>query len=266
MNNQLYISVRTNHAEDWSTDRSVLTKFTPPTTFMPLPTLSQAPAGRFITMSMHLQPGPIAGLPAGGPYVLIWGTAHYRKSDPYLMIVPQTNFETGKGTLYFAGLDVNNQPTWSPNESSAKPLFNNGTMGDISVTWCKDLGLWLMSFDSRPPAKLGILFTYSETPWGPWPGRQVIFSGKTATGGTISFIHDPSRVPNHGLAGPVIGKNASNPNAVHGGIYAPCVVERWTKVLADELSLYYTLSTWNPYVVVLMKRKFRIHRNVYRHA
>jgi hypothetical protein len=258
LDGHLYVSVRTNHAKDWSTDRSVLTKFSPPTTFTPLRTLSQSPAGRFLTMSMHVQPGPIAGLPAGGPYVLIWGTAQYRRSDPYLQIVPQATFETGKGTLYFSGLDAGGRPTWSPSESAAKPLFNNGTMGDISVTWCKDFSLWLMTFDSRPPAKRGVLFTYSPTPWGPWPDRQVIFSGATAAGGTVSFIHDPSRVPDDRLAGPVIGEGSSNPNAVHGGTYAPYVVERWTKVRGAELLLYYTLSTWNPYVVVLMKSQFRI--------
>jgi hypothetical protein len=68
---QMYVVVSTNHSLDSATDRSVLTKFIPPTTFQPLRTISQLPAGRFIKMSLHTEPGPIKGLPPGGPFVFI---------------------------------------------------------------------------------------------------------------------------------------------------------------------------------------------------
>jgi Domain of unknown function (DUF4185) len=64
---QMYVAVSTNHSAGGTTDRSVLTKFTPPAKFQPLRTISQLPAGRFVKMSVHLEPGPIAGLPSGGP-------------------------------------------------------------------------------------------------------------------------------------------------------------------------------------------------------
>jgi hypothetical protein len=72
-----------------------------------------------------------------------------------------------------------------------------------------------------------------------------------------AFIHDPRVSPDDGLAGPVIGKGRANPRGVRGGEYAPYVVERWTKVNGSELDLYYVMSTWNPYVVVLMKSRLR---------
>ncbi len=65
---QMYVAVSTNHSEDRSTDRSVLTKFTPPADFQPLRAISQLPAGRFVKMSLHTEPGTIAGLPRGGPF------------------------------------------------------------------------------------------------------------------------------------------------------------------------------------------------------
>jgi hypothetical protein len=77
-------------------------------------------------------------------------------------------------------------------------------------------------------------------------------------GAAGKFIHIPNRNPADGLAGPVIGKGQANPEAVHGGAYAPYVVERWTKVRGSELSIYYVLSTWNPYVVVLMQSRLRV--------
>jgi hypothetical protein len=49
-----------------------------------------------------------------------------------------------------------------------------------------------------------------------------------------------------------------NPEAVRGGAYAPYVVERWTKLKGSDLTIYYVLSTWNPYVVVLMKSRLKV--------
>jgi len=114
-----------------------------------------------------------------------------------------------------------------------------------------------MTYDSRPPAPRGILFSFSRTPWGPWSEPQVIFNAirDHAVG---KFIHDPNSEPDDGLAGPVIGKGMKNPAAIHGGAYAPYVIERWTKVQGSELNLYYVLSTWNPSVVVLMKSRLRV--------
>jgi hypothetical protein len=45
---------------------------------------------------------------------------------------------------------------------------------------------------------------------------------------------------------------------VHGGAYAPYVVERCTRVHGKDLSIFYVLSTWNPYVVLLMQSHFQI--------
>jgi Domain of unknown function (DUF4185) len=257
LDGQIYVAVSTNHTEDRATDRSVLTKFTPPANFQPLRTISQLPAGHFVKFSMHSEPGTINGLPPGGPFILIWGTGAYRKSDAYLSVVPAAQFESGKGTRYFARLDARSAPVWSEKESDATAIVQNGTMGDLSVTWCKDLGLWLMSYDSRDPAPRGILFAYSRTPWGPWSEPQITFNA--ARDGAIGkFIHNPDANPNDGLAGPVIGRGQANPQAVHGGAYAPYVVERWTKLQGSELSIYYVLSTWNPYVVVLMKSRMQV--------
>ena len=252
---QMYVAVSTDHSQDRSTDRSVLTRFTLPATFQPLRTMSQLPAGRFVKMSLHAQPGPIAGMPAGGPFVLAWGTGVYRQSDAYLSVVPVAQFETGKGTMYFAGMDAAGAPSWSANEAEAKPIVQNGTLGDLSVTWCKDLGLWLMTYDRRAPTR-GIAFSYSRTPWGPWSEPQILFN--VANDGIGKFIHNPNSNPPDGLAGPVIGKGQMDPEAVRGGAYAPYVVERWTKLKGSELSLYYVLSTWNPYVVVLMKSQLKV--------
>ncbi|MBZ5696734.1 MAG: DUF4185 domain-containing protein [Acidobacteriia bacterium] len=254
---QIYVVVKTNHSEDAPTDRTVLTKFTAPATFQPLRTISQLPEGRFIKMSLHAEPGPIAGMPLGGPFVFVWGTGESRHGDAYLALVPSAQFETGKGTRYFAGLDAAGAPMWSEKEPDAKPVVVNGTIGNLSVTWCKDLSLWFMTYDRREPTP-GIAFSYSRTPWGPWSEPQVLFN-MTRDGALGKFIHDAHSNSDDGLEGPVFGlKHKANPAAVPGRAYAPYVVEQWTKVRGSEVDLYYVLSTWNPYVVVLMKSRLQV--------
>jgi hypothetical protein len=252
---QMYVVVRRMHPLDRTKDRSFLTKFTPPGTFRQLRAVSGLPEGRFIKMSMHAEPGPIAGLPDGGPFVMIWGTGEYHQSDAYLSIVPAANFETGQGTRYFAGLDAAGAPTWSTKESESAPIVKDGTLGDLSVTWCNGLNLWLMTYDSRAQP-VGIVFSYSRTPWGPWSTPQILFN-MVRDGGLGKFIHKVDT--DDGLAGPILGaKNQANPGAIRGSAYAPYVVERWTKVEGPHLNLYYVLSTFNPYVVVLMKSRLDI--------
>lgn len=132
---------------------------------------------------------------------MLWGTGTYRKSDLYLSIVPLANFESGKGTFYFGGLNATGAPMWSAQEADSQPLTHNGTLGDVSVTWSNDLSLCLMTYDSRPPASRGNLFLYSNTPWGPWSDPQLTFN-ETRDGALGKFIHDVRAVPNDGLTGP----------------------------------------------------------------
>jgi hypothetical protein len=265
LNHQMYVVVDTGHSEDWRTDRAVLTRVNfpvTPTGFQPLRTISQRPEGKFLKMSMHTQPGAIAGLPDGGPFVITWGTGYYRHSDLYLSIVPASQFESGRGVRYYAGLDTHGAPRWESLESAATPIITNGTLGDVSVSWCEELKLWLMTYDSRAPAQAGILFSYSTTPWGPWSAPQLLFNVQR-DGALGKFIHDPRITPDDGLAGPVIGKGQKDPSAVRGGAYAPYLIERWTRIRGSSkddrrLDLYYVLSTWNPYVVVLMSSGLKV--------
>jgi len=69
--------------------------------------------------------------------------------------------------------------------------------------------------------------------------------------------------PDDGLAGPVIGKCQKNPAEVRGGAYAPYLVENWTRIRRRSpddrgLDIYDVLSTWNPYVVVLMTARLQV--------
>jgi hypothetical protein len=246
---KMYVVVRTDHAEPSPPYRSVLTVFDGRSGFTPLRTLSRLPAGRVINMSLHAQPEAIAGLPPGGPHVLIWSSGVHRQSDAYLSVVPAASFESGNGTRYFAGLGNGGAPIWSDKEADAKPVVQHPTIGDISVTWAAPLRLWLLTYDSRDPR--GTMFRYAAAPWGPWSDAQIIFNPASYQG--PPFIHVPRR---DNVAGPVTG--GAVPETTPGGAYAPYVIERFTKVADKTLTIYYVLSTWNPYTVVLMRAMFAI--------
>lgn len=244
-------------------DRSILIRFDEQAeTFTAGRTLSASP-GHFIFTSVH----------KFGSDVVIFGEGNYRASDIYLSTVPASSFATGAGTKYFAGL-VNGQPTWTTSESGAVPVIQDNPMngpawpndtpsiGNMSVVYSEELKLWLMTYDGgQTPQALatkGVYFTYAQQPWGPWAAPQLIFNADrdNARG---KFLHDPSVVPNppgDGLNGPTIGGN--DPVTTPGAVYAPFLIERFTRVAGDRLKIYYVLSTWNPYTVVKMRSEFRI--------
>ena len=253
LDSKMYVVVKTNHSRTEPTDQSVLTLFDEPRgSFTPVRTISRLPAGKVVIMSMREPPVPFPGLPPGGPHVLIWSSAVYRASNAYLSVVPKAQFESGRDTTYFAGLGPAGGPLWSAKEEDAKPIVEHPTIGDLSVTWAPSLRLFLMVYDSREPR--GIVFRYARTPWGPWSEAQMIFT--PAMEARDPFIHRPGRGDR--LAGPVFAAGRPDPESVPGGAYAPYVIERFTRQDGDTLTLYYVLSTWNPYVVVLMRSSFRI--------
>jgi len=249
---------------------SVLTRFDETSRrFTLLRTISSMPNGRFIITSLH----------ASGNDVLMYGLGAYRASDVYLAMIPATTFDTGAGTRYFAGL-VNGEPTWATSESNAAPVLvdnplkgpawpnDTPTIGNVSVVYAPDLALWLMTYDGgrQSQATAGVYFSYAEQPWGPWRAPQLIFNPRR-DGALGKFIHDPSITPNppgDGLNGPTIGAN--NPYTTPGASYAPYLIERFTKVAGTTLSIYYTISTWNPYTIVEMRSDFAISTGSRRHA
>jgi hypothetical protein len=244
------------HAHDYS----VLARFDETSkTFSTGRMISRIPGGHFIINSLH----------EAGTDVLMFGLGEYRATDVYLAVIPASEFESGNGTRYFAGLS-HGQPTWTDQEASAAPVVvdnplhgppwpnDNPTIGNVSVSFSRDLGLWLMTYDGgrQTEATTGIYFCDAPAPWGPWSQPQLIFNAKRDHGFGV-FIHDQNDNP-PGPAGPTIGEN--DPNTTRGCDYAPQMIERFTRVQGDTLTIYYTMSTWNPYTVVKMRSEFKITR------
>jgi uncharacterized protein (TIGR03437 family) len=297
LNGQTYIRVKTGQVmgsdgtTDGSNDYSVLVKFDETTeTFTSGRTMSALPTGHFVTAAMYeasigqlRSPAPV--LPE--PDVVMFGLGAYRASNIYLSVISSSEFESGvdssgnSATRYFTGMS-NGQPTWSPTESAAMPVVTdvdpaNPTIGNLSAFYSTQLGLWLMTFDGGrgSTTTTGTYFTYAPQPWGPWSTPQRIFNDcrdkalgnfifyyYATTAGNICPTAMPAGVtsaPNSaGPAGPTINPSNNDPQTTRGGGYAPQMVQRFTEIAGNTLKIFYTLSTWNPYAVVLMESDFTI--------
>ena len=94
----------------------------------------------------------------------------------------------------------------------------------------------------------GVKLRTADQPWGPWSDFQNLFE-PWIDNGYCNFIH--------------VNWNNSNCDNVHdpgreyewGGEYGPYQFEKLATGNDTSTTIYYTMSTWNPYTVVLMKSK-----------
>jgi Domain of unknown function (DUF4185) len=123
-------------------------------------------------------------------------------------------------------------------------LFDQACVGELSVVWNRNLQNWVMSYNCDAPGGAQVLARAARKPWGPWSAPTVLFD-PLQDAGFCHFIHGP------GNCGPSSDKNT--PNGAGGGIYAPYPIQPYTRGGAWQTTMYYLMSTWNPYDVQLMK-------------
>jgi len=191
----------------------------------------------------------VPGLPQRtGQGLLLFGSGKYRASNPYLAYIPLNVVEQKSRVAYFTGINLGtHQPTWGVEPASTR-LFDNPCVGELSVTWNRNLRQWMMLYNCDNPG--GVIARVADAPWGPWSGPAVLFDA-AADAGTCYFMRgDPDCGP---------ASDPFTPNGKPGGVYAPYVIPRYTRGGAQNTTIYYVMSTWNPYQVVLMKSTLILH-------
>jgi hypothetical protein len=208
--------------------------------------------GKFINVSTVIVNNvDIPGLPeTTGQGLLLWGSGLYRRSNPCLAYLPLTGIESRQNLRYFAGIEAgSHRPIWSMQESDATILFDHPKLGELSVSWNQFLGVWLMLYNADSPR--GINFRVAEKPWGPWSEASVLFEPRRDNG-YCHFIHQSwiDGVCDFVYDGP-------SPWGAFdwGGEYGPYVISQYTKGTNNhhQSTIYFVMSTWNPYNTVLMK-------------
>lgn len=180
-----------------------------------------------------------------GSGLVVFGSGDYRSSSVRLAYQPSDSVECMQSIRYFSGYDsLKKKPIWSPNEVDAIAMFNQPCVGEFSVTYNIFIKKWIMLYNCNNPR--GILFRTADQPWGPWSISQSLFE-PWIDKGYCHFIH--------------VNWNYSNCDSVHdpgrefawGGEYGPYQFEKFATGNDTSTTIYYTMSTWNPYTVVLMK-------------
>ncbi|MFT4216001.1 MAG: DUF4185 domain-containing protein [Micropruina sp.] len=261
---QLYGFFTSNHFRDEQPmGRSVLARATRavpaidprqrrrPVRFRPLATFSDH---RFVNVSVQRH----------GDHLLIWGSGTFRADDIRLarvdLTAPAVVAGLARGGVapfldavrYWTGPDA-----WSADEADARPIVTPGAHGEVSVRWVPEVGRYLMLTMGGPddPAGAAVLLRTATQPWGPWSPRLRLFDwiagGMHPPDASRRFIRafadgtDP--------VGDAVFRQQARST---GAAYAPYFFD--ARRDGDRLLLRYTLSTWNPYQVVLMRHRLRL--------
>jgi hypothetical protein len=181
----------------------------------------------------------VAGLPVkkGKGLLMFASGKKYRRSDPFLAYSPIDKMDDPGAMRFWS-----KEGKWSANEAEAAPLFQHAEIGEISVAWCEPLRRWIMMYNSGKPR--GIHLRWAKSPIGPWSEPIVAFDPENGYGKFMHVswkdrkadsVHDPWRPDEY------------------GGEYGPYMIPKFFKKTPKGAILYYVMSTWNPYNVVLMR-------------
>ncbi len=185
---------------------------------------------------------------AFGGDLYVFGGGEYRKTDLYLYKTPLAQIENKSAIRYFAGTDTMGNPIWSQNETDAVPAVDTpsfsekgtsgaGNVGESSVAYVKELGLWIVMYQGTG----GVRMHTAKNPWGPWSEPQIVLDPNKEA--YCVFMYTPGK--------PCQCMDESGKPA---GPYAPAIVNENT-VPDGQGGAYvkYVLSTWNPYNTVMLE-------------
>ena len=246
----MYVWFTTDHSLRRTMGRTVLARSTDGgLNFDCLYTLS---TDKLINVSVQpVRNASVPGLPdTDGDGLVIFGSGRYRSSDVYLAYLPLDGLcDPSKGRLRFWSTG-----RWVREEDAAAPLFCAGCVGELSVRWSFLLGCWVMLYNSdNPPV---IVLRTAQAPWGPWSEPRTLFD-PWRSGGYCHFIHRGPLPDDSPPCDHVEDHKMENPLELRsddwGGPYGPYqVVPYCSGVRGCYQKMYFTLSTWNPYDVMLM--------------
>ena len=183
-------------------------------------------------------------------WLYIFGSGAYRKSSVFLAKIKPSALFDPSNLLYLTGVAANKKPDWSAHEEDAVPLFRHEVIGELSIAYCKPIRRYVMLYNSAEPR--GITMRSAETPWGPWSAGTIIFE-PTRDNAYGHFMHMPSGSNPKGDTVSDLHRES-----LWGGEYGPFIMSRFTTGTDENCRIYYTMSTWNPYQVVVMRSDLKL--------
>lgn len=189
-----------------------------------------------------------------GEGIVIFGSGTYRSSHVFMAYQPLNGIENKSALRYFAGVK-NGKPVWIKDESKALTIFNFSSdprVGELSVSFNEYLKRWILLYNHDLPR--GINLRTAQNPWGPWSEAQVVFR-PWEDNGYCHFMHTSWEFRKCDNVMEPSGRTNE-----WGGEYGPYQFENFAKgdAAAGTSTIYFTMSTWNPYQVVLMQAVLKI--------
>lgn len=191
---------------------------------------------------LHLRTAPVKGKLANGDPVIYMaitgnitvGKVAYRSTPLYLAYVEPDKIEDKTSYNYLVGLDQNNQPKWSKNIKEAKPLMGteNTKVGEPSFVYNSVLDKYLIMFKDYSGSKKEFLLYSANNPYGPYTSYGVQGCGESNS--RPSWWENKWQTPWSGC---------------YGGYIIPNLFGN------DGKEIYFTVSLWNPYKVIVLKTK-----------
>lgn len=179
--------------------------------------LSEEAPGNFANISVVVENGE----------AFIYGTsAVYRKSAIYLARVPIAQLA--------------DRTAWAMNPT---PLVDVDCAGELSVRKHPTLALYMMVYGCDEPR--GATLRLAAKPEGPWIDAGRIFTDQH---GYERFIH-----ANESFTGYDDGLAPPGQETQWGGEYGPYLIPQWFTQDGDKFGIVYTMSSWVPYQVHLMR-------------
>lgn len=220
--------------------------------------------------------------------LLMWGRPSFlslppdASADVYLLHHPLDALD-GPGTdvawqpRYFAGLDSNDDPVWTNDQIFATPVLEGEEIIQVlqfSVAWVEPINRFVMLYSGRLPQipannMAGIQMRMAEHPWGPWSDPVVVWNplddGAYDCPGILYLplavgdecpTSDPYRPNFYNMDNfnQCPGETPA-PHADIGVEYGVNILDTFTKpgIQLNTATIYWNMSTWNPYRVVLMR-------------
>lgn len=211
---------------------------------------------RFLTALEYFGDVPVLGSSDTG-WVFLLAVREWLASDIYLAAFPRHEITDWDNYWFFEGYEDDCvTPSWTQVEADALAIVNTvhpdgptpeGCVGAVSAHYDEILGAWVMAYGC---ALRSAEMRTAPTPWGPWSTPTTIFDstrdgGYCEDGGPPGFMHDPT----HNCPPEV-----TDPGRDHelGVPYAPALIQRYTRGDSDHPILFYSISAWNPYNLMLM--------------
>lgn len=233
--------------------------------------------------------GGAADYEPGNGALLMWGRpgfddqSNQGEAPPYFMYHPLPFQVVGDRIVfeprYMTGL-ADGKPTFGSNQAQATPLYLGEfePVNQAAVSWIAPLERWLMIYGGSTvdfvnvsgnagqsqPVPGAIHARVAPEPWGPWSdpvpvltndqAAEDIVCGKQAPGGCLPPPTPPIRPACLEVADPAGG----------GVLYGANIIDSYTREVRSEsgrgraADVFWDVSTWHPYSVVLIKTRVEI--------